>query len=76
MISRWQDSLGANGACELNVRSELSTMTADVISRTAFGSSYREGQRIFELQKQQVDLLLKPTKFPYIPGSRCIAINR
>lgn len=69
MIRRWQDSVGANGACELDVWSELSTMTAGVIFRTAFGSSFREGRRIFELQKQQVDLMLKPSKFPYIPGS-------
>jgi len=60
------------GVCELDVWSELNAMTADAISRTAFGSNYREGKRIFELQKQQVDLMLKPTKFPYIPEFRYI----
>lgn len=72
MIKRWQDMVCLRGVCELDVWSELNAMTADAISRTAFGSNYREGKRIFELQKQQVDLMLKPTKFPYIPVFRFV----
>lgn len=72
MIRRWQDLAGPSGVCELDAWSELSAMTADAISRTAFGSSYREGKRIFELQSQQAELMLKPMKFPYVPGFRFV----
>ncbi|KAK4387173.1 cytochrome [Sesamum angolense] len=39
-------------------------------SRTAFGCSYEEGRRIFELQKEQVKLVLHLSRICFIPGWR------
>lgn len=71
MISKWQKLLTfQHSSCELDVFPYLQTLTSDVISRTAFGSSYEEGRRIFELQKELITLLLQIIQSIYIPGSR------
>lgn len=72
MVNRWHRLIGLDGAFKLDVWIELTAMTSDVISRTAFGSSYVEGKRIFELQEQLIALLLKPEGFPYIPLFRFV----
>ena len=46
------------------------SITEDVISRTAFGSSYKEGQRIFELQTELAQLIIQAFRKSYIPGYR------
>ncbi|KAL8508026.1 hypothetical protein ACS0TY_018551 [Phlomoides rotata] len=48
----------------------LETLTSDAISRTAFGSSYEEGRKIFQLQKELVTLLLQESLLFFIPGLR------
>lgn len=72
MVKRWQDLVSPRGSVEVDVWIELKNMTADVISRTAFGSSYREGKRIFELQEQQIDLVMLAHQLPHIPGFRFV----
>ncbi|KAK4493042.1 hypothetical protein RD792_018143 [Penstemon davidsonii] len=44
----------------------------DVISKVGFGSSHEQGRRIFELQKEQVKLVLQLMQFFFIPGFRHI----
>lgn len=70
MISKWQKLLEVEHSCEVNVFPYLQTLTSDIISRTAFGSNYEEGRRIFELQKEFVTLLIQIIQSIYIPGSR------
>uniref|UniRef100_A0ACD5VSY0 Uncharacterized protein n=1 Tax=Avena sativa TaxID=4498 RepID=A0ACD5VSY0_AVESA len=68
LVSRWVRSLGSDGTCEVDVCPELQRLTGDVISRTAFGSNYLEGTRIFQLQSEQAERLLSRIKKIIIPG--------
>ncbi|XVE91659.1 hypothetical protein REPUB_Repub01dG0029300 [Reevesia pubescens] len=45
MLEKWKGSEGK----EIEVFEEFRLLTAEVISRTAFGSSYLEGEKIFEM---------------------------
>ena len=56
MISQWEWLISEDGSCELDVWPYLENLSSDVISRIAFGSSYNDGRRIFELQKEQAQL--------------------
>lgn len=71
MIKKWQGMLleGKN-SCVVDVWPWLQTLTSDVISRTAFGSSYEEGSRVFELQVEQSRLAVQASGFPNIFGWR------
>jgi hypothetical protein len=53
---------------ELDVWPELQNLTGDVISRTAFSSSYHEGRRIFEVQAEQAELVMTNLRKIMIPG--------
>ena len=75
LIKRWEKLAGDEGCCELDVYTEFQNLTGDVISRTAFGSSFEEGKQIFELQKEQSILVIEATRAPYLPGFRCIIIS-
>ncbi|CAM0875609.1 unnamed protein product [Alopecurus aequalis] len=68
LVSRWTGSLGLDGTFEVDVFPELKRLTGDVISRTAFGSNYLEGARIFQLQAQQVERLIAGGLKIAIPG--------
>ncbi|XP_009602242.1 cytochrome P450 CYP72A219 [Nicotiana tabacum] len=70
MINKWEILLSENKSCELDVHPYFEDFTSDVISRTAFGSSYAEGTRIFHLQKELAELTRQAFQSVYIPGWR------
>ncbi|XP_027341296.1 cytochrome P450 716A67-like isoform X1 [Abrus precatorius] len=72
LISKWEGMLSSDGSCETDVWPSLQNLSCDVISRTAFGSSYEEGRQIFQLLKEQVDLTMKVILRVYIPGWRLL----
>nr|BAX04011.1 cytochrome P450 72A555 [Platycodon grandiflorus] len=77
MIGKWEEIVSKEeGCCELDVWPYLQIVSADVISRTAFGSNYEEGRRIFELQKEQAELAMEASRSIYIPGSRFLPTKR
>ncbi|XP_076909358.1 cytochrome P450 CYP72A219-like [Bidens hawaiensis] len=76
MINKWEDILGTESSCELDVWPYLQTFSSDVISRTAFGSSFEEGKRIFELQREQAQLVIEAIQSIYIPGSRFLPTKK
>jgi len=68
LVSRWALSLGSDGSCELDVWPELQALTRNAISRTAFGSSYLEGRRLFQLQSEQAERFVGASTKIVIPG--------
>ncbi|XVE70696.1 hypothetical protein DITRI_Ditri10aG0091400 [Diplodiscus trichospermus] len=76
MIEQWKEMASLQSGCEIDVGPELQKLTADAISRTAFGSSYEEGKKIFELQKELITLTLETMQSLYIPGFRFIPTKK
>ncbi|KAL9298042.1 hypothetical protein ACSQ67_023938 [Phaseolus vulgaris] len=70
MMKEWKMLLRETGSCMVDVWPFLNNLTADVISRTAFGSSYEEGKIVFQLLKEQAQLTAKVFQSVYIPGWR------
>ncbi|GJN28602.1 hypothetical protein PR202_gb16804 [Eleusine coracana subsp. coracana] len=70
LVDRWESKLASSdGSYEVDIWPEFRNQTGDVISRTAFGSNIVEGRRIFQLQAEQAQRLIKSFQYMYIPGS-------
>jgi len=67
LISKWEEMLSSDGSCEIDIWPSLQNLASDAISRTAFGSSYEEGKRIFQLQREQAELITKVVMKSTIP---------
>ncbi|XP_048543667.1 cytochrome P450 CYP72A219-like [Triticum urartu] len=70
LVRRWGSTMGQSDAQEIDVWPEFQNLTGDVISRVAFGSSFSEGRKIFELQSEQAQNAVKMANVMYIPGYR------
>lgn len=71
VVFQWEKLVPEKGtSCEVDVWPWIVNLTGDVISRTAFGSSYKEGQRIFILQGELANLIMQAQGKNYIPGYR------
>ncbi|XP_062091124.1 cytochrome P450 CYP72A616-like [Humulus lupulus] len=76
MIGEWKSMVTMQGTCEVDMWVEFQKLTADVISRAAFGSSYEEGKMMFELQKELILLTLEAMQSVYIPGLRFVPTKK
>ncbi|GLT62245.1 hypothetical protein SLA2020_348950 [Shorea laevis] len=76
MIVKWEKLVSQEGSSELDVWPHFSSLTSDAISRTAFGSSYEEGKKIFRLQDEQAQLIIQLFQSIYIPGLRLLPTKR
>ncbi|KAL8126831.1 hypothetical protein AgCh_013940 [Apium graveolens] len=77
MTIKWMEMIGeGRNSCELDVWPFFHRLTSDVISRTAFGSCYQDGRKVFELQVEQADYAFKALQSVYLPGSRFLPTKR
>ena len=70
MVSKWEGMLSSDGSCEIDAWPFLQNLASDVIARSAFGCSFEEGRRIFQLQREQAKLALQLILKIQIPGWR------
>ncbi|CAM0907021.1 unnamed protein product [Alopecurus aequalis] len=68
LVHRWEGLAASDVPCEVDVWPDMQNLTGDVISRAAFGCSYLEGRRIFQLQGEQVELVVLAMNRIHIPG--------
>ncbi|XP_031478161.1 cytochrome P450 72A15-like [Nymphaea colorata] len=68
MVQRWSELIGSQASREMDVFEELQSLTEDIISRTAFGSNFEEGKRLFEIQKEQAKIGFESLWKIQLPG--------
>ncbi|KAJ7295935.1 hypothetical protein O6H91_Y154600 [Diphasiastrum complanatum] len=80
MLEKWDPLIRNQGGkeVEIDVYQQLAMVTADVIARTAFGSSYEQGKKVFELLRSLQKIFARSNRFVWLPGSRFLPtpINR
>nr|WMZ41211.1 cytochrome P450 family 72 subfamily A polypeptide 7 [Ipomoea batatas] len=67
IIKKWELITSEKNWCDFDVQPYLDRFTSDVISRTAFGCSYIEGNKIFSLQTEQAELTRQVLHSVYSP---------
>ncbi|KAH8939641.1 hypothetical protein BDL97_15G045900 [Sphagnum fallax] len=71
MVDEWEKKVkDGGGHVELEVGAYMTHVTADIISRTAFGSNYEKGKKVFEQQVALINLLgqRRRQRFGAMPG--------
>lgn len=70
MMEEWETQMiqNENKEAEVDLSLQFQELTADVISHTAFGSSYKEGKEVFLAQKDLQILAMNNILNVQIPG--------
>ncbi|XP_066350530.1 cytochrome P450 709B2-like [Miscanthus floridulus] len=70
LIKEWERLASSNESREVEVEfsKQFQDLTADVISHTSFGSSYKEGKEVFHTQKQLLALAMATLLNVQLPG--------
>lgn len=66
MLHRWTEHNGK----EIEVFQEFRVLTSEVISKTAFGSSYLEGKKIFDMLMKLTLIVSRNAHKIRLPGIR------
>ncbi|KAH9611331.1 hypothetical protein KSS87_005569 [Heliosperma pusillum] len=75
MIDQWEKLASTTGSYEIEILSSVHNMSADAISRAAFGSSFEEGRKVFELLREHLAIIVQVLQSVYIPGWRLSMLN-
>ncbi|KAL5671851.1 hypothetical protein ACJX0J_016157, partial [Zea mays] len=72
MMQQWRSQIqrASNHEAEIELSSEFSELTSDVIAHTAFGTSYKEGKEVFVAQKELQELTF--STWLDIPAPACL----
>ncbi|CAI9100697.1 OLC1v1037853C1 [Oldenlandia corymbosa var. corymbosa] len=70
LVNKWKKAIAAEETCEIDVWPEFKDLTRDILSRAVFGSNFKEGNEILNLQKELQQLVLKAFQYSVIPGFR------
>ncbi|KAK1678562.1 hypothetical protein QYE76_039410 [Lolium multiflorum] len=76
IMSEWKAKLDKGGDVEIELSSQFEELTADVISHTAFGSSYTEGKKVFLAQRELQFLAFSTVFNVQIPGFRYLPTKK
>ncbi|KAI3454178.1 hypothetical protein Pfo_010841 [Paulownia fortunei] len=77
LIESWKKKMAdSQGKFELDIAPEMQMLSSDIIARAAFGTSFEEAKTIFELQKEQVVLVLEAFLALYFPGLRFLPTKK
>ena len=76
LIKEWERLASSNESREVEVEfsKQFQDLTADVISHTSFGSSYKEGKEVFHTQKQLLALAMATLLNVQLPGFKQVNI--
>ena len=71
MIKSWEQRVqGKGGLAEIEVDQDLRSLSAEIISRACFGSSYSEGEEIFFQIRTLQKVMPKGKTIMGVPGLR------
>eukprot|EP01018_Ginkgo_biloba_P017800 Gb_15611 [translate_table: standard] len=71
MLSEWECMAGVREkACEIELMSQMETLTANIFMRAEFGLDYSKGKDVFEDMSCLEDLMLQTFFYLWIPCSR------
>ncbi|XP_062190114.1 cytochrome P450 709B2-like [Phragmites australis] len=76
MMSEWEAQLAKGGEGEVELSRRFEELTADVISHTAFGSSYKEGKQVFLAQRELQFLAFSTVFDVQVPGFRYLPTEK
>ena len=69
MLQSLQNAL-ESGQTEVEIGGYMTKLTADIISRTQFGTSYQKGKQIFHLLTELQSRVAQASRHLCFPGSR------
>lgn len=65
MLDNWEDKRGEKDELEMQVHKEFHDLSVEILSKTAFESSFEERKVVFEMQEKQLSLAMRASENVY-----------